>query len=131
NSKKKAPSEAASLWSEFQALRARCDTFTRDKRDQCLDGARAAYRAADLKCETLPDEDSKECSRYVGRWNGGASKPAITHTETPAITPTKPGDPTPAQRNRDSTVQQQDAAGELPESTNEDRTSESRTDEGK
>ena len=118
---KKTPSGPATLWSEFRALMIRCETFTRDKRDQCLDAAKAAYRAADLKCETLPDGDSKECMKYLGRSNGGANKQAITHTETPAITPAAPGDPTPAQRNRDSTIQQQDAAGELSESTHEDR----------
>lgn len=120
SNRQRPPSDATSRWSEFQAVVARCETLTGDKRERCLDDATDAYRAAGLKCEALSDPDSKECIKYMERFNGTGSKQAITHTETPAITAATPGDPTPAQRNRDSTVQQQDAAGTLPESTRKD-----------
>ena len=104
-------------WRDFRALVKQCDALTGESKKQCMAEARDMYLASDFNCQTL-GSDKVQCLRYREQWkNAGADLPkaAITHTEEPTISPASPGDPSAAERNRDSTKQQQDAAGTLTE----------------
>ncbi len=113
-------SATARRWSEFQAMVDRCDTETGSGREQCLNEARDVYRTANFKCDALPTEERQRCLQFADRWNSAvadAPKAAVKHDKDPTTIPTSPGDPRPAERNRDSTKQQQDAVGTVPDPT--------------
>jgi len=108
-------SAAADDWHDFRALVKRCDALTGASKKQCMVEARDMYLASDFKCQTL-GSDKMQCLRYREQWKSARAdlpKAAVTHTEDPTISPASPGDPSAAERNRDSTKQQQDAAGTL------------------
>jgi hypothetical protein len=97
-------------WDRFEAMVDRCDSS--DTREQCLADARSVYRAANFKCDALPSPKRESCLQFGEQWRNAqadASKSTVTHDEDPATTPASPGDPRPAERNRDSTKQSQDA----------------------
>jgi hypothetical protein len=105
-------------WTDFRALVKKCDSLTGDEKKRCIAEARDTYLASDFKCETL-GSDKVQCLTYREQWKNARAdlpKAAITHTEEPTMSPATPGDPSAAERNRDSTKQQQDAAGTLTES---------------
>ena len=107
-------------WSEFQAMVDRCDIETGAAREQCLKEAKDAYRSANFKCDTLAAQERENCVQFTDRWNNpvaDAPTAAVKHAKEPTTTATSPGDPRPAERNRDSTKQQQDAVGRLPEAS--------------
>jgi hypothetical protein len=107
-------------WGEFQAMMDRCDRATGAAREQCLAGAKDTYRSANFKCDALPAREGRNCLQFAERWNNAAeeaSTAAVKHDKEPMMTAPSPGDPRPAERNRDSTKQQQDAVGTLPEPT--------------
>jgi len=113
-------SATARRWSEFQAMVARCDTETGSGREQCLNEARDVWRTANFKCDALRTEERQRCLQFAERWNSAvadAPKGAVKHDKDPTTIPTSPGDPRPAERNRDSTKQQQDAVGTVPDPT--------------
>ena len=113
------PSAAAEEWRDFRALVKKCEALTGDEKKHCMAEARDKYLAADFRCETLGSAKLR-CLRYREQWSGAKTdspKAAITHTEEPTMSPATPGDPSAAERNRDSTKQQQDAAGTLSEPT--------------
>jgi hypothetical protein len=96
----------------------RCVDADLSAREQCLAEARDSFRSADLDCAELPGGDRKECLKYAKLWEDAAADiptAAVTHDEEPAAIPAAPDDQRPAERNRDSTKQQQDAVGSLPE----------------
>jgi hypothetical protein len=104
-------------WRHFRALVKKCDALTGESKKQCMAVARDVYLASDFKCQTL-GSDKMQCLRYREQWKSAKAdlpKGAVTHTEEPTISPASPGDPSAAERNRDSTKQQQDAAGTLTE----------------
>jgi hypothetical protein len=102
-----------------QAIVDRCDTERdADAQQQCFQEARAAYRSAGIECDALPSQARRDCLEFSERLSGGvaeAPQGVVTHTEEPTMTGTSPGDPRPAERNRDSTKQQEDARGTLDE----------------
>lgn len=105
-------------WSDFQALIDRCDTQTGSAKEQCLNEARRAYRSANFKCGELRTQERQNCLQFAERGNNAvadAPKAAVKHDKEPTTMPTSPGDPRPAERNRDSTKQQQDAVGTVPD----------------
>jgi hypothetical protein len=107
-------------WSEFRAIVDRCDTASGAAREQCLKEAKDAYRSANIKCDALATQERETCRQFAERWNSAvadAPRAAVKHAKEPTTTATSPGDPRPAERNRDSTKQQQDAVGTLPEAT--------------
>jgi hypothetical protein len=111
--------DAFARWRKVQAMLDRCDTQADgDVKEQCLEKAREAYRSANIKCDALPSQARRDCLAFNQRLSSGVAEApgnAVTHTDEPAITGTSPGDPRPAERNRDSTKQQQDARGTLQE----------------
>ena len=107
-------------WSEFQTVVDRCDTASGAAREQCLAEAKDTYRSANFNCDALPAQERRNCLQFAERWsNAAADAPttAVKHDQEPMMTAPSPGDPRPAERNRDSTKQQQDAVGTLPEPT--------------
>ena len=105
-------------WHEFQAKVDRCDTASGSAREQCLNEAKDVYRSANFKCDALAAPERVNCLQFTERWNDAiadAPKAAVKHDKDPTTTPTSPGDPRPAERNRDSTKQQQDAVGTIPD----------------
>jgi len=107
-------------WDEFQAMVDRCDTATGAAREQCLAEAKDTYRSANFKCDALPTQERRNCLQFGERWNNAttdAPTAAVKHDKEPLMTAPSPGDPRPAERNRDSTKQQQDPVGTLPEAT--------------
>ena len=115
---KPARSPTARRWDQFQAAMERCVAVTLTAREQCLAEARDAYRSANIDCAALPRRERQQCLQYAKLWEDvETDEPtaAVTHDEEPATAPTSPGDTRPAERNRDSTKQQQDAVGTLPE----------------
>jgi hypothetical protein len=117
---KGARSVSGRRWSEFQAMVDRCDTETGAAREQCLKEAKDAYRSANFKCDALAAQERENCLQFAERWNNAvadAPTAAVKHAKEPTTTATSPGDPRPAERNRDSTKQQQDAVGTLPEAS--------------
>jgi hypothetical protein len=112
-------SAAARNWSQFQDMVKRCNTLTGTEKKQCMADARATYHASNFRCEIMSGQDKTQCVRYAEEWKSArANQEAVTHDDTPTMTSANPGDPTPSERNRDSTKQQQDAAGELPQPNN-------------
>jgi hypothetical protein len=112
-------SAAAKSWSEFQDMVKRCNTLTGAEKKQCMADARATYHASNFQCESMSGQDKTLCLRYGEEWKTArANQEAVTHDDTPTMTSTNPGDPTPSERNRDSTKQQEDAVGELPQPKN-------------
>ena len=104
-------------WRVFRALVKKCDALTGESKKQCMAEARDMYLASNFKCQTL-GSDKMQCLRYREQWESAKAdlpKGAVTHTEEPTMSPASPGDPSAAERNRDSTKQQQDAAGTLTE----------------
>jgi hypothetical protein len=117
---KRTRSPTARRWDEFQAAMERCVAVNLSAREQCLADARDAYRSANFDCAALPRRERQECVQYAKLWQDAETDiptAAVTHDEEPAAIPAAPDDPRPAERNRDSTKQQQDAAGSLPEPT--------------
>jgi gas vesicle protein len=110
-------SAAADKWHDFRALVKKCHALTGESQKHCMAEARDLYLASDFRCQTL-GSDKMRCLSYREQWKSAKADPpkaAVTHTEEPTISPASPGDPSAAQRNRDSTKQQQDAAGTLTE----------------
>ena len=104
-----------SRWNEFQAMVDRCDTVTSSDAEGCLAKARDTYRAANFKCDALGAQQRTECLQFAEHWNitvsdapasvSDAPASTVKRAEEPAVTATDPGDPLPAERNRDSTKQ--------------------------
>ncbi len=93
-------------WDQFQTMVNRCDTKTSAAREECLVEARDAFQAANFKCDALGHERRTNCLQFAERWNNSvADAPGapVKRAEEPAVTATDPGDPRPAERNRDST----------------------------
>jgi hypothetical protein len=112
-------SATAKNWSEFQAMVKRCNTLTGAEKSQCMADARATYHASNFRCESMTGQDKTLCLRYGEEWKSArANQEAVTHDDNPTMNSANPGDPTPSERNRDSTIQQQDAAGQLPQPKN-------------
>ena len=114
-------SAAARNWSEFQGMVKKCSTLTGTERKQCITDARDTYRASNFRCESMSGQDKTQCLKYGEEWKSAkANQPnsPVTHTDDPTMSPATPGDPSPSERNRDSTKQQQDAASSLPEPKN-------------
>ena len=110
----------ARRWGEFQAMVDRCDIATGAAKEQCLKDAQEAYRSANFKCDALAARERENCRQFAERWNNAvadAPTGAVKHAKEPTTIAPSPGDPRPAERNRDSTKQQQDAVGTLPEAT--------------
>ena len=107
-------------WSDFKIMVRKCDTLTGADKKQCMADARDTYRASNYNCERMSGADQTQCVKYREQWKTAAAgdtsstNAPITHTEEPTMTPASPGDPSPSERNRDSTKQQEDAAGNLP-----------------
>jgi hypothetical protein len=98
----------------------RCDTETGSAKEQCLNEARDIYRTANFKCKELRTQERQNCVQYAERWNNAAADAptaAVKRSQEPMITAPGPGDPRPAERNRDSTKQNQDAVGTPPDPT--------------
>jgi hypothetical protein len=107
-------------WNEFQATVDRCDTANGAAREQCLAEAKDTYRSANFKCDALPAQERRNCLQFAERWNNAAADApttAVKHDKEPMMSAPSPGDPRPAERNRDSTKQHEDAVGTLPEPT--------------
>ena len=106
-------STAARSWSDFQAQVKRCNTLTGAEKNQCMTDARDTYRASNYQCESMSGQDKTQCLKYGEEWKSAkANQPnaTVTHDDNPTID-SPPGDPAAAERNRDSTKQQEDAAG--------------------
>jgi hypothetical protein len=113
-------STAAKNWSDFQSMVKRCNTLTGTEKKQCTADARDTYHASNFRCESMSGQDKTQCVRYGEEWKSAkANQPnaAVTHDDSPTMD-SPPGDPTASERNRDSTKQQEDAAGSLPERKN-------------
>lgn len=109
---------APKTWKEFKVMVKKCDDLIGEQRKQCMADARDTYRASNYDCDSMSQSDKTQCLRYRDQWKSAAasdSKPAVTHTDEPTMTTADPGDPSASERNRDSTKQQEDAAGNLPE----------------
>jgi hypothetical protein len=120
DSAKSARSSLRRQWHEFQAMVDRCDTATSAAREECLTHAKDTYRSANFKCDALAAPQRKNCLEFAERLtNTTADAPtaAIKHDKEPMTTAPAPGDPRPAERNRDSTKQNQDAVGTPPDPT--------------
>jgi len=107
-SEKRGHSVMRRRWDEFQAMVDRCDTEISSAREECLSKARHTYRAAKFKCDALLREQRTSCLQFGERWkNAIADVPTapVKHAEEPAVVSNDPGDPRPAERNRDSTKQ--------------------------
>jgi len=105
-------------WSDFKVMVKKCDQLTGAERKQCMADARDTYRTSNYNCESMSQPDRAQCLKYREEWKSAAASdttPAVTHTNEPTMTPATPDDPTPSERNRDSTKQQEDATGNLPE----------------
>ncbi len=102
----------ATSWSRFQSMVKKCDALTGAEKKQCMMNARDTYRASDFKCESMSGTDKTQCLKYGEQWSATANPPnaPVTHTEEPTTTSANPGDPSVAERNRDSTKQQEDAS---------------------
>ena len=95
-------------WDQFQAMVNECDTKSSSGREECLGKARDTFRAANFKCDALGSERRTSCLQFAERWNSAvADAPGapVKRAEEPTVTATDPGDPRPAERNRDSTKQ--------------------------
>jgi len=95
-------------WDKFQTMVDECDTKTSSAREECWATARDTYRTANFKCDALGPQRRTDCLRFAERWNNAvadAPSAPVKHVEEPAVTATDPGDPRPAERNRDSTKQ--------------------------
>jgi hypothetical protein len=95
-------------WDRFQTMVNGCDTKISSAREECLVNARDTFRAANFKCDALGAERRTSCLHFAERWNSAvADAPGapVKHAEEPTVTATDPGDPRPAERNRDSTKQ--------------------------
>ncbi len=120
DSAKSARSSLRRQWREFQAMVDRCDTASGAAREQCLTQAKDTYLSANFKCDALPAQQRKTCLEFNERWTtttADAPTEAVKRDKEPMITAPDPGDPRPAERNRDSTKQNQDAVGTPPDPT--------------
>ena len=104
-------------WSDFQRMMKRCEALTGDARTQCMDDARMAYRSLHYNCQSLSGADRTQCLKYSEEWKTASSyrssTPAVRSDNDPTVT-SPAGDPTASERNRDSTIQQEDATRTLP-----------------
>jgi len=117
---KSAHSSLRRQWVEFQEMVDRCSTATGAAKEQCLTPAKGTYRSANFKCDALTAQQRKNCLEFAERWTtttADAPTAAVKHDKEPMITAPDPGDPRPAERNRDSTRQNQDAIGTSPDPT--------------
>src|SRR5262249_30703528 len=106
-------------WQKFQAVVDDCDAAS-ISRDICLGKAQETWRSAKINCAALPNSEQRNCRGFAERWNkpvAEAPPSAVKHAEEPTLTSPSPGDPRPAERNRDSTKQQEDALGTAPQGT--------------
>ena len=113
-------------WDEFQATVDVCAAAPAVDREQCLTEARHAFRSANFQCDTLPARERKNCLQFAERWNGAgadaqtteqAPSDVVKHDDEPMTMPAHPADTGPAERNRDSTKQSQDAVGTASDDT--------------
>jgi len=106
-------------WETFKTDRDSCNGLSSTDRDRCLARVTEHYRGAHFDCDAVPQSDQRLCAEFVGgRGTTAASQPpskAVTHDKDPTTLPATPGDSRPAERNRDSTKQNQDAVGAIPE----------------
>ena len=108
SAKKGTESAMRRRWDQFQAAVNGCDTKTGSAREECLAKATDTFRAANFKCEALGPKRRTNCLQIAERWNSPVAEAPgapVKHAEEPAVTATDPGDPRPAERNRDSTKQ--------------------------
>jgi hypothetical protein len=113
-------STGARNWSDFQSQVKRCNTLTGAEKKQCMADAREAYRASNFQCESMSGQDKTQCLKYGEEWKSArANQPnaTVTHDDNPTIE-SPAGDPAAAERNRDSTKQQEDAADSVPQPKN-------------
>jgi hypothetical protein len=104
-------------WENFQTKLDACAAAPTNARDVCLEKVRIVWRSAPIDCATLPDKPRHRCVLFSQQWNSPSdhsSDAVVKHAEEPTATSTSPDDPAPAERNRDSTKQQQDALGARP-----------------
>jgi hypothetical protein len=106
-----AHSAPARNFSDFKVMVKRCDALTGSERKQCMADARDTYRDSHFNCDAMSAEDKTQCLRYGQWWKSAATEEnsAVTHTENPTTMPATADDPAPAERNRDSTKQNEDA----------------------
>ena len=107
----------AKNWNDFQAMVKRCNTLTGADKKECMASARDTYHASNFNCEAMSGSDKTQCLKYGQEWKSAKANPpnaAVTHDDNPTMD-SPAGDPTAAERNRDSTKQQEDAAGNLPQ----------------
>jgi hypothetical protein len=101
-------SNLARRWSEFQAMVDRCDAEFSAAREDCIAKARQVYRSSHFKCDALPTQQDRNCREFAERWSNtrqDTPTASVTHSEEPPMTTRDPGDPSAAERNRDSTKQ--------------------------
>jgi hypothetical protein len=111
---------ADQMWRTFKAEKSRCSTLGATERARCLTEVGERYQSARFDCAALPEPDRTLCTQYTIQGDTAMESPPkapVTHTKNPTTIPETPGDSRPAERNRDSTKQQQDAAGALTGST--------------
>jgi len=108
SAKKGTRSAMRGRWDQFQSMVNKCDANASSAREECLAKARDTFRAANFKCEALGSQRRTACLEFAERWNNPVAdspRAPVKHVEEPALTATDPGDPRPAERNRDSTKQ--------------------------
>ena len=102
-------------WVDFRGMLRKCDALPTTQKEQCLVDFEDTYRALDFQCTALSKSHERQCRKYNEELkNALANLPprsSVTHTTEPTMTSASPADPSAAERNRDSTKQQQDAAG--------------------
>ena len=109
-------STAAKNWSDFKGMVKRCNTLTGADKKECMANAQDTYHASNFNCETMSGSDKTQCLKYRQEWKSAKANqpnPAVTSDDNPTMD-SPAGDPTAAERNRDSTIQQEDATGTLP-----------------
>jgi hypothetical protein len=105
-------------WIDFHGMLKKCYAMSSPEKAQCLADAGDTYQALKFDCRALSNSDKKQCLKYDDELKSATaslSTPAVTHTTEPTMTSTNPGDSSAAERNRDSTKQQQEAAGAVTE----------------
>jgi hypothetical protein len=107
-------------WNEFQAVVRRCVSVPLSERQQCLAGARDAFRAANPDCAALSSRDRKECRKYAKLWEDtelDLPTAAATDDEAPAAVPAAPVDEPSTPPGPDSTTSSRNAAGTVSDET--------------
>jgi hypothetical protein len=113
-------------WEEFQARVDKCVTAAAGEREACMAEAKGFFQASNFKCNTLAGDARKNCLLFSEQWNAASndtlplpddtSTAVVKSAKEPSTNPEFPSDPRPAERNRDSTKQHDDAT-ETPSDT--------------